>query len=70
MASMKILNALQNLSPDMQLLSSGIIFLAISRRFRVSPNEMIQGIDNMMRNAKRYDAATFSAVTQYFNGEI
>lgn len=70
MASMRVLNALQNLSPDQQLLASGIIFLAVSRRFEVDPKDMIQGIDNLMRNATRYDAATFSAVTQYFKNEI
>lgn len=67
---MRVLNALQNLSPDQQLLASGIIFLAVSRRFGVDPKDMAQGIDNLMHNATRYDAATFSAITQYFENEI
>lgn len=67
--SMKILNTLQNTPADQQLLATSVVFLSVAERYNLSPSDLLNAVDNLRRYSKRYDKATFGAITDYFKNE-
>lgn len=68
--AMSILNILQDSPEDIQLAASGVILLILSRRFDIPPATILNAVDNLMRDAKRYDDATFKGIYDYFKNEL
>ena len=68
--AMSILNILQDSPEDIQLAASGVILLILSRRFDIPPATILNAVDNLMRDAKRYDNATFKGIYDCFKNEL
>ncbi|WP_455596801.1 hypothetical protein [Cloacibacillus porcorum] len=47
-----------------------MILLILSRRFDIPPATILNAVDNLMRDAKRYDDATFKGIYDYFKNEL
>ena len=69
-ASMAALNAIQDYPADEQLAAAGVLFLILTERFGVQPDNVLNCVDNMINDSKRYDLATFQGITEYFKEEI
>lgn len=69
-ASMGVLNAIQDRPPDEQLAAAGVLMLALTRRFGVNPANILNCVDNLMKDSRRYDDATFQGITEYFKHEL
>lgn len=70
MASMGALNALQDRPADEQLAAAGVLMLVLTRRFGVNPANILNCVDNLMADARRYDDATFKGIAEYFKKEL
>lgn len=68
--AMKILNAIQDDPPDIQLAAASVIFLTLCCRFRLEPSVALNCVDNVIRAARRYDKGTFKGVSDYFKNEV
>ena len=69
-ASMTILDTLQHEPEDIQLAAAGVILLTLARRFCIHPATVLNAVDNLMRDARRYDDATFKGIADYFKNEL
>lgn len=65
-----ILNHLQHYSQDTQITGAAVVFLTLARRFNLHPPDLLTAVDNMMKDARRYDDASFQGIQDYFNNEI
>ena len=69
-ASMAALNSIQDYPADEQLAAVGVLFLVLTKRFGIQPDNVLNCVDNMIKDSKRYDLATFQGITEYFKQEI
>lgn len=69
--TMKALNLIQDYPVDEQIMSIGVLFQCLIRRYNVATaSEVLNGVDNMMKRATGvYDQATFRAVEAYLKNE-
>ena len=67
---MKVMNTLQNVPADEQLAAAAVLMLVVTRRFGIEPANALNCVDNMMKDARRYDAASFKGVAEYFKNEV
>lgn len=69
-AAMQVLTALQDRPEDIQLAGAAVVFLALCRRFEIEPSTALNAVDNIIRDARRYDKGTFRGIEDYFDNEF
>lgn len=69
-AAMQVLTALQDRPEDIQLAGAAVVFLALCRRFEIEPSTALNAVDNIIRDARRFDKGTFQGVADYFDNEF
>lgn len=69
-ASMAALTALQDRPADEQLAAAGVLLLTLTRRFNVAAPNVLNCVDNLIRDSRRYDDATFKGIYDYFKNEL
>ena len=67
---MACLSALQNAPPDEQIGAIAVLMRALCTKFGQKPIPILELVSNMVRETRRYDKATFEAVSMYFDEEI
>lgn len=67
---MRVLNAIQDDPPDIQLAGAAVVFLTLCRRFGLEPSVALNCADNIIRDARRYDKGTFRGIADYFDNEF
>ena len=68
--AMTLLDTLQNKDPGTQTAGAAVIFLTLCRRYNIRPQEAITCADNIMKQARRYDDATFKGIADYYKNEL
>ena len=68
--AMSILNRLQDMPADIQLAAAGAIMLCMTRRFGVEPANVLNCTDNLIKDARMYDDATFQGIFEYMKHEL
>lgn len=69
-ASMHVLDILQHKPADIQICAATVLFLTLCRRYDIYPTTAMNAVDNLMQQARRYDAATFKGIEDYFKNEL
>lgn len=67
---MRVLNAIQDEPEDIQLAGAVVVFLELCRRFDMNPSTALNAVDNIIRDARRYDKGTFKGIADYFENEF
>lgn len=69
-AAMRVLTVLQDEPEDIQLAGAAVVFLELCRRFDMNPSTALNAVDNIIRDARRYDKGTFKGIADYFENEF
>ena len=64
------LNALQDWSPEEQLLGAACVFMHLSEFYGVSPQDAFTAISNMVSDKDRKARPEFHAIRPYMEGEL
>lgn len=69
-AAMRVLNAIQDEQPDVQLAAAAALFLILCSRTDIHPGTALACAGNIIRSARRYDKGTFKGVSDYIDNEL